>query len=580
MSEDKANAAEKDMENRDLSAAGDGNETGTASDDDAGFRDGDDTSLRDSDDADDAGDDGDNGDDGEEEEVEEEDSRSRKIQQLKHQKRKKQKGKKGAPVIDRRNKSLKMISISSAILFIAIVMVFNIAFDSLLGSKLQWDWSQTDLFSVGDVTKELLKDMGKDVKIIGLYDKGTVSNYSDIEILVDKYAELSGGKVTIQYIDPVKTPSIITKVDPNDILKPEEQDFVVWCESSGKAKVLGMYDFYKIGYNQTTYAQEIQGVTAEEAFSGAIKYVLSETTPVVYMTKGHGEADYSESFSSMITLIQNNNYLVKDLDMLTATEIPDDARLLVMLNPASDINAADKASLDAYLRKGRSLLVMTEFGNASYPVLNSLLADYNIEISNNRIRESDKDRRYQDDAYTFIVDIPSGSIAEQAMESGTLVQNARSIVELNNTKEWIKVEPFLQTSATCLIEENGNPDKAGAEGTATVGLACENSGFVDGDTVVDPARVLVVGSSAFIGDNIIKSFGSQLYNMYGFYYGLNWLVNSETDSLMITAKELPSYALSGGSNTTFWIATIVCVIVIPLGLLITALVVYRKRKNM
>ena len=488
--------------------------------------------------------------------------------------------KKTMPAVDKRNKNLKIISVSSVVLFIAIVLTFNIVFDTFLGSKLKWDWSQTDLFTVGEVTEQLLADMDKDVTIIGLYEKGTVPSYNDIEILLEKYASLSGGRITVQYIDPVKTPSIVTQVDPDDMVKPEAQDFIVWCEANKKVKKLGMYDLYKIGYNQTTYAQEIQGVTAEQAFSGAIRFTTSEDTPVVYMTKGHGEADYNENFTSMLNLIQNNNYLVKDIDMLVATDIPEDARLLIMLNPSSDINAGDRAMLDRYLRKGRSLLVMTEFGNAAFPVLNSLLAEYNIEISSDRVREGDKERRFQEDAYTFVADVPGGMIADEGMERMTLLQNARAITEIKNTKEWIVVEPFLQTGNTGLIETKGDPEKTGGEGVATIGLASENSGFVDGTTVKDPTRVLVVGASSFMGDAIVTSFGSQVYNMYAFFYGLNWLVDLESDELMITAKELPSYALTGGSNTGYWIATIVCIILIPLGLLITALVVYRRRKNM
>ena len=482
--------------------------------------------------------------------------------------------------VDRRNKNLRIVSVSSVVLFLAIVLVFNIVFDSFLGSKLRWDWSQTDLFTVGEVTEQLVSDLDKDIKIIGLYAKGTAASYADIEILIEKYVELSGGRITVQYIDPVKTPSIITQVDPDGLLKPVAQDFVVWCETTKKAKVLGMYDLYKIGYNQTTYAQEIQGVTAEQAFSGAIRYTTSEDTPVVYMTKGHGEADYTENFTSMLALIQNNNFLVKDLDMLVSTEIPDDARLIIMLNPSSDINPGDKEKLDAYLKKGRSLLVMTEFSSVSFPVLNSLLSNYNIEISDNRVREGERERRYQDDPYIFVTDLPAGAIAEKAMPNGTLLQNARAIMELKNAKEWIVVEPFLQTGGSALIEEKGDPEKTGAAGVVPIGLACENSGFVDGANVTDTTKILVVGASSFMGDSIIGTFGSQVYNMYSFYYGLNWLVDPQTDDLMITAKKLPSYALTGGGNTAFWIATFVCIIVIPLGLLITALVVYRRRKNM
>lgn len=480
---------------------------------------------------------------------------------------------------DKRNKSLKMISVSSAILFIAIVIIFNLVFESLLGTQLKWDWSQTDMFSVGDVTTELVGKLDKDIRIVGLYEKGSVSEFKDVEILLDEYVKLSNGKITVQYIDPVKTPSILKQLDPEDLLKPVQGTFVVRCESKNKSKVITTANIYQTEMDEN-YQQKITGVTAEQAFSGAIVYTTSDKTPVVYMTKGQGEADYATNYTTMVAILQDNNFLVKDIDLLTATVVPADAELLIMLSPVKDINSTAKDIVGTYLKKGKALLVLTEFNNATFPVLNTLLADYNIEISNNRVREGDKERRYQDDAYFFLVDAPTSFVTTEAVTAGTLLQNVRAINELKNAKDWIKLNPILQSSAQALVEENGDPAKTSPASITNVALASENSGFVDGTTVMNSAKVMVIGETDFIADSILKSLGTQVYNMYSFYTSVQWLMNVNDSGLMITAKELPSYLLTGGSNTTFWIATIVCIIILPVGLLIAALVVYRKRKNL
>jgi hypothetical protein len=113
-----------------------------------------------------------------------------------------------------------------------------------------------------------------------------------------------------------------------------------------------------------------------------------------------------------------------------------------------------------------------------------------------------------------------------------------------------------------------------------MGLASENSGSVDGTNVTSSTKVMVIGSSDYISDTILKNFGTQVYNIYAFYASINWLVNIEGNDLLITAKELPSYKLTKGDATSFWIVTIVCIILIPLALLLTALFVYRRRKNL
>lgn len=481
---------------------------------------------------------------------------------------------------DKRNKSLKLISVSSAVLFIAIVVIFNLVFESLLGTKLKWDWSQTNLFSVGDVTTQILGQMDKDVRIVGLYAKGSVSDFTDVEILLDEYVKLGKGKITVEYIDPVQTPSILKQLDPDSLLKPAQGSFVVRCNAYNKSKVITSSEIFKTEVDPSTYQTQVTGVTAEQAFSGAIVYTTSAKTPVVYMTKGQGEADYKTSYTTMTAVLQDNNVLVKDIDLLTAKTIPEDAALLIMLAPTKDINGTSKAVIDTYLRTGKSLLVMADYSNATYPVLNTLLADYNIEISNSRIREGDKERRYQDNAYFFLVDAPVSVINDAAVNKSTLVQNVRLINELKNTKEWVKMSPILQTGDQALAEENGESAKTGPASLMDVALASENTGFIDGTNVTNSTKVMVFGATDFLGDTILQNLGTQVYNIYSFYSSVQWLLNSKDKGLLITAKQLPSYKLSTGNNTTYWIATILCIIVLPLAFLIAALVVYRKRKNL
>lgn len=512
----------------------------------------------------------------------------KKIQKMMGEKDKgKNKGKKLAkekrkkPVVDKRNKTLKMISVSTAILFIAIVMVFNFLLESFLGDKFKWDWSQTNMFSIGDVTEKLLSELTDDVKIYALYEKGklNVPEISSIEVLLEKYEEKSKGKVVVEYIDPVKNPSIIKDIDPDELEKIEAGNFVVSCENTGKIKVLGVYDLLQIGYDQS-YNQVVEGVTAEESFSGAILFVTSEKTPVVYMSKGHGEADYNESYTVLLNLIKNNNFLVKELDMLSGAEIPEDASLIFMLNPQMDINTAEKRSLENYLKNGASLLVMTEFNRYSFPVLNSLLNSYNIEITDNRVREGNPDRRFSGNQYVFLSDVNAGIVSEKTYESLALMVNPRALKEVKNVKEWIKVESLFVTGNESYQEPGGVPEDAGEPGEVTLAIASENTGFIDGENIKESAKIMVYGSTEFLSDSVLNMFGAQLYNMYAFYESINWLVEGGQESLMIAPKKLPSYNLESGSGTARWVAAIVVVIVIPLALIITAISVYIKRRNL
>jgi ABC-2 type transport system permease protein len=489
-------------------------------------------------------------------------------------------GKSRRKAVDKRNKSLKMISITSTLIFLVILLVVNVVFQEVLGGTLKWDWTSNKLYSIGPVSEQILKNMDKNVEIIGLFDEQTDSTYTDIQEMLKNYARLSNGRISIRYVDPVKFPTILTEIDPTGYLKPEKNTFVVYCKDTAKAKNIAEGDIFDYQYDTTTYQKYLNGVTAEQSFTGAIKYVLSETTPVVYFTAGHNETDYTKSFTLLATILKNNNYDVKTLDTFGLDKIPDDCAVLIMVNPEKDISAGDSGIITDYLQKGGGMMVMTSFSNASFPVLNQLLVNYNIELSNNKIREADTDHRYGNDPYTIRAIAPKSAITPTAVDGYTLADNVRGINELQIKKEWIKVTQVLTTSAQGIAETNGDSAQSSAPSVQNIGLISENSGYVNGKTITKSAKVMVMGSASVFSDTVLQA-SSQLYNAYLFYYGVQWLANASADSnLYIEAKVPTSYSITSGTESARVLTSVLVMLVVPAALLLAALFVYRKRKHL
>ncbi len=488
--------------------------------------------------------------------------------------------KKSKRTVDKRNKNLKTISVTSTILFIVILLVLNIVFDSLLGDKLKWDWTKGGQYSIGDVSKEILGSMTKDVEIVGLFDAAADTKYTSIQPMVDEYVKYGNGKVTLRYVNPDITPSILTELDPEGYLDPQADTYVVICKETGKAKNIAYNDIYDVGYD-SSYNTVLNGITAEQSITGAIKYVQSETTPVVYFTAGHDELEYSSNYSSLVTILKNNNYEVKDLDLFSLTEIPADCSVIVMASPKKDITTAERKVMSAYLQKGGSLMFITDFNTTAFPELNQLLIDYNLEVSNNKIREGDTDHRLQDDPYVIRAIAPATSITEKEVDGFTLADNARGINELKNTKDWITVESVLTTSDEGYAETNGDSSQASAAGKQNIAMISENKGWVDGTNVTESAKVMLVGSSSIFSDSVLQTYGNNLYNAGLFYYGVQWLSNaSEAESLYIESKVPASYSVTKGSSSLNVLTAVVVMLLLPGALLIAALVVYRKRKHL
>jgi|LSQX01.1.fsa_nt_gb hypothetical protein len=493
----------------------------------------------------------------------------------------KNKVKKNAPAaVDKRNRTLRRVSLISAVVFIAILLLFNILFDAVLGDKLKWDWSFGKMFSISDVTRELLDDLGADIQITGLYEKGTASNLLRIEKALESYVEEADGKVEVRYINMDEVPDIGRDLDPTGMKEFNAGTFIVKNMTTGRLREVQQSELFMIDeeryYNTGEVA--VTGITAESAFSGAIKYVSAAVTPTVYALQGHKETAI-ETFPTLVSILtgSNNVDIKSTLNLMIDPNIPEDCALLVMINPSDDITPDEKRILSEYLQKGGDLMVLTEFNEHSFPRLNEVLVDFNIEITDDKVREDDVDRRFNEQPYTFVSDWPAGSLNDAAYNTSLLGVNARHIRILDNAKEWVKVEPLSQTGSSAVVEDKGDPTKISAPGVQVFSALCENTGWVSSN-VTESSKVIVIGSVNMMSDTVLKSFNT--YNGNQFYFSVNWLTDAQDTGLYIAEKPLPSYLLQKGTQTGYIFASVAALAIIPAVLLVVGLVVYRKRKNL
>lgn len=487
------------------------------------------------------------------------------------------------PKTTNRNQTLKLFSISATLVFLAIQLVFNILFDQLLGDKLKWDWSQGQLYTLGEVSQSILAEMDQPVTVTALFREEDAANfgYTSILPLLDEYQARSKGQVTVRYIDPDRTPSVLAEVDPSGYLGAKQGDLVVHSAVTGKGKVLRYENLFQTEIDYQTYQSRLTGVTAEQSLTGAIQYALSPTTPTVYFTTGHDEANYETDYKTVTGLLKNNNFAVAALDLFSGQDVPQDCAVLVMVDPKKDLTTAEVETIDTYLKKGGSLMVIAAFGTQELGNLNQVLSSYDLALSGDKIREGDPDHRLNDDPYLIRAIAPAGSVTQKAIDGYTLADNVRAVTIQNSGKTYIKTESLLTTSDQGVVETKGDPAASSQPGTQVLAAISTNEGFIDGSTVTDSARVMVLGSSSLFADPMLSQFGSNIYNAGLFFYSIQWLAGSDaSDSLYIAAKTPPSYAVVTGNATINGLVSLVVIFVIPLLLFGLALLVYRRRRNL
>ena len=118
-------------------------------------------------------------------------------------------------------------SLAVTAIVLAIIVVVNLIIGQLPSKLLNWDLSETGIFSVSDTSKELLKDLDKDVTVEVVAETGNID--SRIERFISIYGDLSS-KLKVSYIDPVLHPEILTKygISANSV--------VVSCEETERIR--------------------------------------------------------------------------------------------------------------------------------------------------------------------------------------------------------------------------------------------------------------------------------------------------------------------------------------------------------
>ncbi len=489
---------------------------------------------------------------------------------------------------DKRNLKFKRASFVTGALVLLLAIVINLMADSLLKDRFRFDFTSNKLMTLSEETTNLLLDLKHEIEIIALSKEDSFlqnTSVSFVSELLKEYQNKSNGKLSIKYIDPVSDPQIIKTLDPDNVKNIKQSDIAVYSPETKKVKILDPATFINQQMDQRTYQAYISGYSAEAGISGAVQFVDSEESLKVYFSQGHKEDDRNEKYKILAQLLDNNNFLMEDLPSKQIDEIPEDANILFMLNPKADISEKESKNLEAYIKRGGSLFVVADFSDSDYVNLNSVLKEFNIAISNDRVLENNNALRLAGDQYSFLADEPQSPLNQAALTSSTLVSYSRKIGDALNGKEWIKLSTLLQSSADASIEEKGQSEKASEKGVQTIGLASENSGFIgaknsNGETVNQSSRAIVFGSSLMFSDTVLINFMQQTNNLSLLNSSLLWLGRSETQSMMIRPVTPVSYAISASNYSLVPYISIILIAVLPLIFVVLAVFVYRKRKNL
>lgn len=466
---------------------------------------------------------------------------------------------------------------------IAIAVLVNLLFSPAVLQKvirreaIKFDLTPNKLFSLGEKTDEILKGLDKEVQIYALYDETVAKDNAtlkEIDEILKQYTKYP--KIKLEYVDTDKRPTFIRDLDPEGLKEISKNDVVFVVDK--KIKKVGQYDFFQTQFNEQTFQQEITGSAAEQSFTGAIKYVSSDKTPVVYFLDGHEEKKIDTDYRNYIVpYLQNNNYEVKTLNLAMEDAVPEDAEIVIVAAPKKDLTTQEKEKFKDYFKRGGNAVFAFDplDNDPKFAQFEDLISGFNISINYDRVKENDEKRFIKNKPYDILPDVQDNTINAAVNPSNLfmIMPKSRSINILKNDKEYITVTSLMKSSDKAVGEPIDASTGKTVQGPLDLAVASENKGGAE------ISKILVLGNGSFMTDSAVSQYEQYSYNgLIFFLNALNWMQDS-ADEVIIAPKSYSTPMLQMSAMTANVLA-VLFVIILPLIILGFGTFVWMRRRHL
>ena len=455
-----------------------------------------------------------------------------------------------------------------SVIFIAVVIVINMIVSTIPSKYSEIDISSQKLYSIGDETKKMLKDLEKDVTIYQIAQSG--SEDENISSLLKKYEDESK-HIKVEQKDPVVNPKFVSQYTSDDL---SANSLIVVC--GDRNKVIDYNNIYETSIDYQTYSSQTTGFDGEGQITSAIGYVTSENLPVLYTVEGHGEKDMDSSIKEDI---EKANMDIKSLNLLTEGSVPDDADCLFIDSPSTDFSSDEKDAIIEYLENGGKAIIFSDYTTEDMPNFDAILENYGVQRTEGVVFEGDNQHYAMQMPYYLVPTINSTDASSETASAGyyVLAPYAQGIKQLNDVRDTVKIESILTTSdqAYSKTDLNSNTiekEDGDVEGPFDLGVSITENLDDDKET-----QIVYYSTSNLMDSqtNQMVSGGNEKLIMES----LKWMTDTEESaSVSIPSKSLEvSYLTITDYDAAFW--KICTIALIPGIFLVIGFVVWIKRRK-
>jgi gliding motility-associatede transport system auxiliary component len=373
------------------------------------------------------------------------------------------------------------------------------------------DLTENKRRSLSPQTVSVLRGLKTDVNVVGFF-RSDQPGKRVAEDLFKQYAGFAGKKFTWKIVDPDSDPAM--------------------------ARRYGIESYGTIVLETKARSEKVLDAEEEKLTNGLVK-VTREGKRTVYVMQGHGEHEIGNTdrpgFSEAKGALEKSNYEVKPLVLARVTTLPDDAAVVVIPGPRTDLFPPEIDALDGYLNKGGKVLAMVD---PPFPAkmqdgaIKRFLARWGIDLGDNLVVELSPIGRLFGigPEVPIIQQYEPHPITRDLAGITTLFPLTRTVTPVKTLPAGVNVQPLAKTSP----ESWGETDRQALEQGTAKPDPQDPKGPLPVAAVVtkDKARIVVYGTSNLATNQFLNVQGNRDF----FLNTVSWLAEEE-DQITVRPKD-------------------------------------------
>lgn len=294
-----------------------------------------------------------------------------------------------------------------SVLQIVLLAVLLIALNYLAAHHFtRWDLSRDGAYTLSPATTRYLQDKTvtgreKPMKWI-LVMRRSANFYERVRTIAEEYARLSGGKIELEVVDPLRSSDRTQELMATyglpltkDLLIMDARldDSAVSSEDKEGNRILNPHVKVVLAEDMSLYAR-VNKQRVPEGFQGEdvmtarlVESIEGRAKKMVFLAdKSRIEVEAETSaLKSLQDMLMLQNIDLKGINLSGLEEIPADAEGVALVAPRYDLTDAEVAVLEKYWNRPRAAILVLLQGGEAPPKLRTFLRSYGITPRRDRV---------------------------------------------------------------------------------------------------------------------------------------------------------------------------------------------------